>query len=171
VFWQVAATPAPAAAAPRAAVITEAAGAAAAGGGGGGGEEEEEEEEEGDGLPSWEECSVRGQWEKDDARCDSEKELFDVMELSWVFSQAAKLLRSVEIQQVRARVRSLASSAFGALLLQPLTTLSTALLRGSKRAPQTPIAGAPGTLRDISRAADRGAARSSAGHVCVMDAM
>jgi hypothetical protein len=75
----------------------EAAGPAEAGGDGGGGAEEEAEES--DGFPSWEECNVRGQWEKDDARCDSEKELFDVMELSWVFTQAAKLLRSVEIQQ------------------------------------------------------------------------
>jgi hypothetical protein len=61
-------------------------------GGGGGGA--------GDALPTWEQCAVRGQWEKDEARCDSEKELFDVMELSWVFTQAAKLLRNVEIQQV-----------------------------------------------------------------------
>mmetsp|Transcript_25601 Transcript_25601/g.35353 ORF Transcript_25601/g.35353 Transcript_25601/m.35353 type:complete len:602 (-) Transcript_25601:87-1892(-) len=50
-------------------------------------------------LPSWEKSSLNGTWLKDEMRSDSEKELFDIMELSWVFAQAAKLLTKVNIKQ------------------------------------------------------------------------
>mmetsp|Transcript_30530 Transcript_30530/g.57531 ORF Transcript_30530/g.57531 Transcript_30530/m.57531 type:complete len:171 (-) Transcript_30530:312-824(-) len=48
---------------------------------------------------TWADYNLTGLWEKDTRRSDSEKTLFDVMEMGWVFAQAAKLLNSLEVVQ------------------------------------------------------------------------
>jgi arginine repressor len=59
-----------------------------------------------------------GVWEKDDVKSDNEKQLFDMMEMSWVFAQAAKLLKTLTISlDQRTSMLKITTAAGAALVI------------------------------------------------------